>query len=763
MASTQWETKLARRLAAICVAGGLANCLLRFYRLDWRPDVFGLYLCSFLVVLSALLLLRAHYKIIVPVMVGNMLLIGLWISTLTPEPRPGPLLVMHTGVVIAAAYYRFWGALSVLAAGTFGLTAIAYFLAPQFQNVPTSLPAGTSLPLHWLSVSFGFTTVSLIISALISYVVNRMEKALQNARQLLVEAGERQRALEDKERILKLFTELSSDYVYQVSLGKPNLVPQVFAGSFERITGYALDELELKGGWLAIVHPDDRESLQRRMPGLLDGESLISEYRIIAADGRTVWLRDHVRPIRDEATGAVAELLGAVHDITERRLAEEQVENLAFYDPLTSLPNRRLLLDRLEQALALSARTGLRGALLFIDLDHFKNLNDTKGHEAGDELLIQQARRLRLCVREGDTVARLGGDEFIIILGELEGDAETAARETTEITQRILHTLSLPVALSYRQLTDYENTCSIGVATFLGHEVTVDELLRRADMAMYQAKADGRNTFRFFDPTMQKILSERLTLEEDLKLALSAGQLELYLQPQVEVDTLVGAEVLLRWRHPEKGMIAPLEFIPAAERTGLIVEIGDWVMREAVDILQGWAKRSETAHLCLAVNVSARQFRQSDFTHSIGRTLERAGVPADRLKLELTESLALENIGDTVERMQLLRGLGVGLSLDDFGTGQSSLSYLKRLPITQLKIDQAFVRDIASDPNDAVLVQTIIGMAKNLRLDIIAEGVETHEQRDFLLQHGCSAFQGYLFGKPIPWAEFEATFLKKAS
>ncbi|MBN8219816.1 MAG: EAL domain-containing protein [Spirochaetes bacterium] len=763
MANTQWESKLARRLAAISVAGGLANCLLRFYRLDWRPDAFGLYLFAFLVVLSALLIFRGQYKIIVPVMVGNMLLIGLWISTLTPEPRPGPLLVMHTGVVIAAAYYRFWGALSVLAAGTLGLTAIAWFLAPRFQNMPTSLPAGTSLPLHWLSVSFGFTTVSLIISALISYVVNRMEKALQNTQKLLVEATERQTALEEKERLLKLFTELSSDYVYQVSLKKPNLVPQVFAGSFERITGYALDELELKGGWLAIVHPDDRESLQRRMPALLDGESLISEYRIISADGRTVWLRDHVRPIRDEVTGAVAELLGAVHDITERRLAEEQVENLAFYDPLTSLPNRRLLLDRLEQALALSARTGLRGALLFIDLDHFKNLNDTKGHEAGDELLIQQARRLRLCVREGDTVARLGGDEFIIILGELEGDAETAARETTEITQRILHTLSLPVALSYRQLTDYENTCSIGVATFLGHEVTVDELLRRADMAMYQAKADGRNTFRFFDPTMQKILSERLTLEEDLKLALSAGQLELYLQPQVEVDRLTGAEVLLRWQHPEKGMIAPLEFIPAAERTGLIVEIGDWVMRAAVDILQGWAKKSETAHLCLAVNVSARQFRQPDFTHSIGRALELAGVPAGRLKLELTESLALENIGDTVERMQILRSLGVGLSLDDFGTGQSSLSYLKRLPITQLKIDQAFVRDITNDPNDAVLVQTIIGMAKNLKLDIIAEGVETREQRDFLLQHGCSAFQGYLFGKPIPWAEFEATFLKKAS
>jgi diguanylate cyclase (GGDEF)-like protein/PAS domain S-box-containing protein len=763
MQTTQWENKLARRLALITVLGGLTNCVLRFYRLEWRPDAFSIYLLGYLVLLTGILLVRAHYKFIVPIMVTNMLIIGLWISTLTSEPRPGPLLVMHTGVTIAAAYYRLWGALTVVGLGTAGLLSIAYWIAPGLQNVPSTLPPGTSLPLHWVSVSFGFMTVSCIISALISFVVNRMEKSLKHTQQLLGEATERERLLEDKERILKLFTELSSDYVYQVDLRKPNLVPNIFAGSFERITGYALDELELKGGWMAIVHPDDRENMQRQMPRLLDGESIISEYRIVSSEGRTVWLRDHVRPIRDEQSGAVVELLGAVHDVTERRLAEEQVENLAFYDPLTSLPNRRLLLDRLEQALALSARTGLRGALLFIDLDHFKNLNDTKGHEAGDELLIQQARRLRLCVREGDTVARLGGDEFIIILGELAADAEAAVEETTEITQRILHTLSLPVALSYRQMTDYENTCSIGVAAFLGHETTVDELLRRADMAMYQAKADGRDTFRFFDPTMQKLLSERLTLEEDLKQAIQADQLELFLQPQVDIDRLIGAEVLLRWRHPDRGMIPPLEFIPAAERTGIIVEIGDWVMRESINILKLWQKNAETQQLSLAVNVSARQFRMPDFARGVGKMLTQSGIDATRLKLELTESLALENIGDTVERMQTLRGFGVGLSLDDFGTGQSSLSYLKRLPLTQLKIDQTFVRDITTDPNDAILVQTIIGMAKNLKLDIIAEGVETDEQRDFLRKHGCAAYQGYLFGKPIHWSEFEAAFLKKAS
>jgi len=429
MAIISWEIKLARRLALISVAGGTVSCLLRFYRLGWRGDAFSFYLLGFLILLGALLMARAHYSLIVPALVSNMLLIGLWVSATGPEPRPGPFLVMHAGVTIAAAYYRLRGAALAIATGTAGLIVIAWRLSLQEGPVVTSLPPGTSLLLHWISVSVGFVTVGFLVAALVSYVVNRMERALYHTQLLLNEARERQRVLEEKERLLKLFTELSSDYVYQVSLKKPNLVPQIFAGSFERITGYALDELELKGGWMAIVYPDDREGLERQMPLLLDGQSIVSEYRIVSAGGKIVWLRDHVRPIRDEATGAVVELIGAVHDVTERRLAEEQVENLAFYDPLTALPNRRLLLDRLEQALALSARTGFRGALLFIDLDHFKNLNDSKGHEAGDELLIQQARRLKICVREGDTVARLGGDEFIIILGELSEDAEKAARD----------------------------------------------------------------------------------------------------------------------------------------------------------------------------------------------------------------------------------------------------------------------------------------------------------------------------------------------
>ncbi|MCS6972058.1 MAG: diguanylate cyclase, partial [Leptospiraceae bacterium] len=323
-------------------------------------------------------------------------------------------------------------------------------------------------------------------------------------------------------------TELASDYVYQVDLTQPNLLPEIYAGAFERTTGYTRETLEQKGGWLNVVHPADRAILEQNLPRLLAGESVTTEYRITTAQGKTRWLRDQVRPVRDPATGAVIKLLGAVTDITEQKNTEAQLENLAFYDPLTSLPNRRLLLDRLEQAIALSARTGQHAALLLVDLDHFKDLNDTRGYEAGDELLVLQARRLVRCVRPGDTVARLGGDEFIVVLGELATDTQAAADEVAEVARTILHSLSLPVALTGRGLGDYEGTCSIGIALFRGSESSVDEILRRAEVAMYHAKSDGRNLYRFYDVQMQRLLAERIALLEDLRRALAEKQLRLF-------------------------------------------------------------------------------------------------------------------------------------------------------------------------------------------------------------------------------------------
>ncbi len=755
----EWELNLARRLAIISIVGGGASWLFRIARQGFVADFLGIFLGAFIFFLAGLLVFHRGYRIITATLIAGMMVIGLQVSWGLAEPRSGPMLVLIAGVALAAAYYRFRIALAVILASGVVLVLMGYSAAERLPGQPVFLPSGLTVFTNFVSAAIGYVSVSTLIAAVISYVTTKMEQSLRHTRILLITARNQKTELESKERLLTLFTELASDYVYQVDLKQPNMVPQIFAGSFERITGYAPTEVGKLGGWMQLVHPDDRERLQRHMPALLEGKETITEYRIRSAAGKTVWVRDHVRPVRDSETGNVTMLLGAVHDVTERRHAEEQIENLAFYDPLTSLPNRRLLLDRLEQALALSGRTGLRGALLFIDLDHFKNLNDTKGHEAGDQLLVQQSRRLKLCVREGDTVARLGGDEFIIILGELSEEEEKAAEEVSEITRRILHALSLPVALSYRQMSDYENTCSIGVTMFKGHELTVDELLRRADMAMYQAKADGRNAFRFFDPQMQQLLAERLKLEEDLKQALIKSQFVVFLQPQIDdAGHLVGAEALLRWQHPEQGLVTPLNFIPSAERTGLIVEIGAWVIDQACTILARWAAMPEAKHLTIAVNVSARQFHRPDFAAEVGKALARHGVKGDRLKLELTESLALENVAESAERMQELRSMGIQLSLDDFGTGQSSLYYLKQLPIGQMKIDQSFVRDVLTDPNDAVLVKTIIGMAMNLKLEVIAEGVETEEQRAYLKANGCTLYQGYLFSPPVGVNEFESRY-----
>lgn len=756
----EWELTLARRLALISIVGGSASWLFRFARQGFVADFLNIFLATFIVVLAILIVSRASYRPIAATLIIGMMIIGLQVSWGLAEPRGGALLVLTAGVSLAAAYYRIRTALAAILLSAIVLALMGYTAADRLPQQLVNLSGGTTIFTNFISATIGFVSVSTLIAVVISFVRSKMEQSLRHTRILLITARNQKSDLESKERLLTLFTELASDYVYQVDLRQPNMVPQIFAGSFERITGYAPSDIGKLGGWMQIVHPEDRERLQRRMPTLLEGKETITEYRIQSASGKILWVRDHVRPVRDSETGNVTLLLGAVHDVTERRHAEEQIENLAFYDPLTSLPNRRLLLDRLEQALALSGRTGLRGALLFIDLDHFKNLNDTKGHEAGDQLLVQQSRRLKLCIREGDTVARLGGDEFIIILGELSEEEEKAAEEVSEITRRILHALSLPVALSYRQMSDYENTCSIGVTMFKGHELTVDELLRRADMAMYQAKADGRNAFRFFDPQMQQLLAERLKLEDDLKQALSHSQFVIYLQPQLDdAAKLVGAEVLLRWQHPEKGLVSPLEFIPSAERTGLIVEIGAWVIDQACAVLARWEKSADTRSLTLAVNVSARQFHRADFATEVGKALSRHGVSGERLKLELTESLALENVAESAARMQELRSMGIHLSLDDFGTGQSSLYYLKQLPLSQMKIDQSFVRDILTDPNDAVLVKTIIGMANNLKLEVMAEGVETEAQRAYLREHGCTLYQGYLFSPPISVAEFERQFL----
>ncbi len=451
--------------------------------------------------------------------------------------------------------------------------------------------------------------------------------------------------------------------------------------------------------------------------------------------------------------GRITHYVASFIDISQRKTAEDEIRNLAFYDSLTNLPNRRLLLDRLRQALLATARSESTGALLFIDLDNFKTLNDTLGHDKGDLLLESVARRLIASIREEDTVARLGGDEFVVMLEGLSLNLNDAGTQTRLVGEKILHALN-----EHHDLAglSYHSTASIGIALFAHQTDTVDELLKRADLAMYQAKAAGRNTLRFFDPEMQSVVMARVALEADLREGLRQNHFVLYYQPQVAADGgITGAEALLRWRHPGRGMIPPLEFIPLAEETGLILPLGNWVLETACARLNAWAANANTAQLTLSVNVSARQFRHADFVEQVLAVLQRSGADPQRLELELTESLLLEDVEGVIAKMTALKARGVCFSLDDFVTGYSSLSYLKRLPLDELKIDQSFVRDVLTDPNDAAIARTIVALGRSMGLIVIAEGVETREQRDFLAANGCSNYQGYLFGRPVPADEFE--------
>ncbi|HSV48225.1 MAG TPA: EAL domain-containing protein, partial [Ramlibacter sp.] len=440
-------------------------------------------------------------------------------------------------------------------------------------------------------------------------------------------------------------------------------------------------------------------------------------------------------------------------DITERKTAEEKIQYLAFYDPLTRLPNRQLLLDRLHEAMA-EASPPREGALMFIDLDNFKVLNDTLGHQKGDMLLQQVAERLRACVAKGDTVARLGGDEFVILLQDRGDKPLEPASGARIVADRILATLGEPYGL---QGYLHHSTCSIGVTLFGRAPWTVSELLKQADLAMYQAKGAGRNTVCFFDPEMQAVASASASLAADLRQAWREGQFEIDYQPQVGAKgRMSGVEALVRWRHPQRGMVSPAQFIPAAEESSLILPVGQWMLESACAQLAAWESHPGRRHLTIAVNVSARQFRHPDFVDDVMRAIAHSRIQPHKLKLELTESLLADGIEVTVAKMGSLKDMGVTLSLDDFGMGYSSLAYLKRLPLDQLKIDKEFVSDILTDENDAAIARTIIGLAQSLRLDVIAEGVETEEQRQFLAEMGCPSYQGFLFSRPMPIAELEA-------
>ncbi len=454
--------------------------------------------------------------------------------------------------------------------------------------------------------------------------------------------------------------------------------------------------------------------------------------------------------LRREVTAHTADI---AREQAALRASADEINNLAFFDPLTQLPNRRRLLDRLSQSMASSTRSTHFCALLFIDLDDFKTLNDTLGHAQGDLLLRQVAQRLLACVGDEDTVARLGGDEFVVLLEDLSESELLAATQAKEAAEKILAALAQPYQLA---METHRSTPSIGVTLFTGHDQRIDELLKRAELAMYQAKTASRNTVRFFDPKMQSDVTARAALEADLREAVLKNQFLLHYQAQATSDGQVtGVEALVRWQHPQRGLVPPAEFIPLAEESGLILPLGKWVLEAACAQLVLWAAQPAMAHLTIAVNVSTRQFHQSDYVPQVLAALERTGANPQRLKLELTESLLVTHIEDVIGKMHALREIGIGFSLDDFGTGYSSLSYLKRLPLDQLKIDQGFVRDILSDANDAAIAKMVVVLAEAMGLAVIAEGVETQGQRNFLASQGCHAYQGFLVSRPLPLEEFE--------
>lgn len=560
---------------------------------------------------------------------------------------------------------------------------------------------------------------------------------------------EAQEALRQSEARWRSLTELSSDWFWEQD-AEFRMVR--IEGRYTEMTGLSVAAILGTRRWdRPALNLSEADWLAHRRQLEAHAPFVDFEIQRQAPSGEILWASVSGVPMFD-GLGHFLGYRGVGRNITARKQAEADIERLAFSDELTGLPNRRLLRERLQRELLASQAHGHHGALLFLDLDNFKDLNDTLGHARGDRLLQQVAQRLLACVPESSTVARLGGDEFVLVLAALAAERAQAQLQAEAVAQQVLAALNQAYAL---EGGEHYSSPSIGITLWSQELLSVDELLKQADLAMYQAKAAGRNTFCFFDPGMQAAVLARSALEADLRQGLVRGELQVHFQPVVDaMGGLLGAEVLVRWYHPRRGWVSPAQFIPLAEQTGLIIPLGRFVLRSACEQLLRWSRDSATAHLSLAVNVSAREFRHPTFVRDVLDTLAHTGAPPSRLKLELTESLLLHDVEDCIARMILLKMRGVGFSLDDFGTGYSSLAYLKRLPLDQLKIDQSFVRDVLTDPNDATIARTIITLAHSLGLAVLAEGVETAEQYEFLRHHGCQQFQGYHFGRPGPVEQF---------
>lgn len=651
----------------------------------------------------------------------------------------GGLLLLSTAAGLVAG--RVWGRIRFLPGG---LAVIGLLLQAAIVLV---LSSRATHPAEGASAAVASVLVLGLASALVGWLLHDTERHLnRTASRLQTEAALR----ESEIRFRSLLRDIPSISVQGYGADGTTTYWNKAA---ERIYGYSAGEALGRSLFDLIIPAEMQAGVRHAVAEMFRTKVAIpaSELRLKHKNGHPVDVFSSHAYV--QVPGQAPELFCIDVDIAERKAAEEKAHFLAFYDALTGLPNRRLLMDRLEQVVAHSARTGLCAAVLLVDLDHFKNVNDSLGHDAGDELLLQVTARLRDGVRDEDTLARLGGDEFIIVLGHLQADKTAAAEQARTVGEKILAQLSLPCPLGREE---HRASASIGVALLVPGQASADALLRHADLAMHQAKEAGRNALRFFDPEMQASIDERMLLQADLHRALRNGEFELFYQPQVNaMGQVVGAEALVRWHHPEKGLVAPNLFIPLAEETGQIIALGHWVLASALQQQARWRADPQREHLTLSINVSACQFRQAGFVDEVRELLSCHQADPRRIKLELTESLLLQDVQGVIATMHALRTLGLSLALDDFGTGYSSMGYLKQLPLDQIKIDQGFVRNIVIDTRDAAIAKSIITLSQHLDLQVVAEGVETEAHYEFLLAQGCRAFQGYWFGRPQPLAAFE--------
>ncbi|MEO0318746.1 MAG: hypothetical protein RL404_2423 [Pseudomonadota bacterium] len=558
-------------------------------------------------------------------------------------------------------------------------------------------------------------------------------------------------ALRESEQRWRFAIEGSGDGLWDWDMSTNHVF---YSSRWKAMLGYADDEIAPDiSVWSELVHPDDKQRVLDAVQDHLDGKTaeFVQEYRIRCKDGSIKWMLARGMALHTDGPHGRVRMIGTNSDITMRKEAEERIEFLAYYDPLTGLANRKLLDDRLRQAMLGAQRNQHYCALFFIDLDSFKPVNDLWGHSVGDQMLVQVAQRIKQCLRTGDTVARLGGDEFVIVVQNLGTQREEAAQQASLIAEKVLASFIPPFCMGEHE---FHGGASLGVTLFRDETLSLDVLLGQADSAMYRAKGEGGAMVRFFDAELQAALLERSAFEADLRQSIYRNQLSLAYQPQCRLDgSILGAEALLRWQHPELGPVSPSRFIPLAEEDNFIVELGRWVMQQACQALAELARDAATRELMIAVNVSPRQFMQTGFVAEIRDILQQTGADPRRLKLELTESIFARDISDIEYKMNELGAMGISFALDDFGTGYSCLAYLKKLPFDQIKIDQVFVRDLPNETHDAAIVLAVIALSASLGIDVIAEGVETVAQRDFLEHNGCHAFQGYLFGHPVAKAE----------